>query len=231
MRSLSFLFDPQYWRWRWSRIGSDAKVLALLVLAAAVGAAGYFSAKGLAGASETNGAYVPPTPRVVTVVQTRSRPGRVVTQLQPVTEVQRRTVTAFAPAQTVLQPITVARPGSIRAVTQTLQHTTTVRGPVETVVRAVTVQRPARVITSQQTQTVVQAQTVERPVTITTAITRPVTVTGPAQTVTIQGQQGRERTVTVTAPTQTVTTQVTQPARTVTQTVTATNTVTVTTSK
>jgi hypothetical protein len=231
MRGFGFLFDPEYWRWRWSRIDTDAKVVAFVVLAAAVGAAGYLSAKGIAGASETTGAYVPPSSGVVTVVQTRSSQGRVVTHLRPVTEIRRRTVTALAPAHTVLDPVTVERAGSVRVVTQTRQHTTTVRGPVETVVRAVTVQRPGRVVTNRQTQTVVQSQTVERPVTVTTAVTVP----GPTQTVTMQGQQGRERTVTVTGPTQTVTTQVTQPARTVTQTVTqtvtSTNTVTVTSPK
>src|SRR4051794_22022309 len=62
--------DPGYWRWRWGRASDGAKVTLGVLLAVLVGLGGFYTAQGLAGATDSTAAYVPPAQKVVTVQRT-----------------------------------------------------------------------------------------------------------------------------------------------------------------
>jgi hypothetical protein len=203
---LRYWHDPGYWRWHWQRASVGTKSSLLVLLALLVGVGGYFTAV-LAGSAATTAPYVPPTQKLVTVertvVQRMHGQTRVVTQLQKIVvpSASERVVTLSGSGRTVVQEVTVQRPGRDRVVT---------------------VLRPGRdrVVTQAQTRTVLQQQTIERPVTVTTAVNGP-TVT--------ERTTAPSRTVTATGPTQTVSNTVTQPPRTVTEAITNTVTATLTT--
>lgn len=193
--------DPDYWRWRWDRVGAGARFGLVLLVASLIGLGGYYTAV-VAGSGDTRAAYMPPAQKLVTVQQTVIH--RVKGSARVVTEVRR---------------VAVPSPNE-QVVTVTGERTVTVPGTGRTVIKRVTLGSPGH------TQTVVQSQTVERPVTITTALTgaaRTVNVTVPGRTVTATGPT-QTITNTVTQPPRTVTDATTQ---TVTTTDTVATTVTV----
>jgi hypothetical protein len=200
---LRYWRDPDYWRWRWGRVGEGARFGLVLLLAGLIGLGGYYTAV-VAGSGGTTAAYRPPTQSVVTVQRTVIHPiegkTRVMTELRTVS------VPSLGGAQVV-----------------------TVPGTGQTVIEQVTVNPPGRVhvVTNAQTRTMLESTTVERPVNVTTVVsgpTRTVTnqVTSPGRTVT-----GPTHTVTttVTQPPRTIT-ETTTNTVTTTQTVTTTETVT-----
>ena len=200
---LRYWRDPDYWRWRWGRVGEGARFGLVLLLASLIGLGGYYTAV-VAGSGDTTAAYVPPTQKVVTVQRTVIHPIEGKTRVE--TELQTVSVPSSSGAQVV-----------------------TVPGTEQTVIEQVTVNRPGRVrvVTNAQTRTMFESTTVERPVNVTTVVsgpTRTVTnqVTSPSRTVT-----GPTQTVTntVTQPPRTVT-ETTTNTVTTTQTVTTTETVT-----
>ena len=92
MRFLRYWKDPDFWRWRWQRVSGGSKLLLVVGLAALTGLGGYIAAQGLAEATDTTAAFVPPTAQVVTVqrilagedggstvVKTVTLPGRLAT--------------------------------------------------------------------------------------------------------------------------------------------------------
>ena len=100
--------------------------------------------------ANTNAAYVPPTQKLVTVQRTVVHrvkgTGRVVTQVQEVAvpaSPRERVVTLRGNGTTVVDEVTVQRPGR------------------------------DRVVTDAQIKTVRQSQTVERPTTVTNSVTAP----------------------------------------------------------
>jgi hypothetical protein len=206
---LRYWLSPNYLRWRWQRTGSVIKTLILVLLALLVGLGGYVTAVMASGSTaNTTAAYVPPTQELVTVQRTVVHrvkgTGRVVTQVKKVAvpaSPRERVVTLQGNGTTVVDEVTVQRPGV------------------------------DRVVTDAQTTTVRQSQTVERPTTVTNSVTVPghtVTSAGATQTVTRNVTEPGStvtRTVTQTSPTQTVTRTVTEPAKTITNTLTTTETV------
>ena len=198
---LRYWRDPDYWRWRWERVGPIARFGLVLLVASLIGLGGYYTAV-VAGSGDNSAAYVPPTQKLVTVQQTVIH--RVKGTARVVTEVRK-----VADPSPNAQVVTVAG-----------ERTVTLPGTGRTVIEGTTVESPGH------TQTVVQSQTIERPVTITTALTgatRTVNVTAPGRTVTAPGPT-QTITNTVTQPPRTVTEATTQ---TVTTTDTVATTVTV----
>ncbi len=156
--------DPGYWRWLWrQRVSGETKRAIAVMVAIALGIAGYLSAEHLAATEEATFT----TQRVVTVVRKThaNTPPKVVTK------------TTTQPGETDV--VTVRRAG----------RTIVVRAPGETVTEALTVRGPVqeRVVTDARTNTVMRTETVDRVRTVTTpGMTETVTreVTAPARTVT-----------------------------------------------
>lgn len=197
-----------YWRWLWdNRISPETKLACFVLVAVALGIAGYVSARKL----DTSVRAAPlTTERVVTIVHRVSakNPGkgkpRFVTRLERVT----------LPASTVTTPgrtnvVTVRRNGRTLVITQP-QKTQTVAVPGKSIVRTET-RNSVRTVTS-------PARTVTSP---------GATVTGPGSTVTAPGAPGSTVTVTSGGSTRTITQTATQ-EKTVTETATSTATETVT---
>ena len=114
MRFLRYWEDRDFWRWRWQRVSGGSKLLLVVGLAALTGLGGYIAAQGLAEATDTTAAFVPPTAQVVTVqrilagedggstvVKTVTLPGktrdRVVTDSETQTVVRGKTVVRGRP--------------------------------------------------------------------------------------------------------------------------------------
>ena len=90
---LRYWRDPDYWRWRWGRVGEGARLGLVLLLAGLIGLGGYYTAV-VAGSGDTTAAYMPPTQKLVTVQQTVIH--RVNGTARVVTEVRRVAVPSLA---------------------------------------------------------------------------------------------------------------------------------------
>jgi len=226
MRFLRYWKDPAYWSWRWQRVSVGTKLLLGVGLAVMCGLGGYTAAKGLADATETTAAFVPPTQQVVTVQRTvvRRAGGETVVKTVKLQSPSHERVVTNSRTRTILQPKTVA---VTVPVTVPVTVTRAVTGPTQTVTKRVAA--PGRnVVVTGPTQTVTNEVTGPTQ-TLTNEVVVPgrnVTVTGSTRTVTNQvTSPGKD--VTVTGPTRTVTNTVTQPAKTVTETKTVTTATTV----
>jgi hypothetical protein len=190
----------------WRRLGDEARIGLAILLACITGIAGYITA-GIADSATTTAAYVPPTPKQVTVQRTVIHrvkgTGRVVTDVRTValpseplervvteqiTRPGRDRVVTDAETTTVLQSQTIDRPvtvttavnGQTRTITERVtspSRTVTATAPTQTITSTVT--QPPRTVTETTTKTVTTTDTVTTIDTVTT--TETVTVTVPCK--------------------------------------------------
>jgi hypothetical protein len=210
--------DWRFWRWWWhNQVGTDAKVVAGVLLAAALLVGGYFASGNLTGASAADtGAKSYVLQTTVSKIVTVREHGKTIVKRVPV--VVRRTVVRSSTAlRTVVDTRVVTTAGGVRYLTRKVvryvpvvkRRTVRVNGKTTTLtetrlVPTAKTQTLTNVVTNQQTVTnqstvvVNHTDTVVQPV--TTVVTR--TVTSPPDTVTQTVTQTETETVvtTVTVP-------------------------------